>query len=498
MLFFPFLLLLFSYQSISQISPKEGSSLHYRLIGFSFPKIKDVSKYTIEISDGTYNTEAGFKINIIKTFSTDTNKLIGEVPYFDRNYTWRVIYTKTNSAIIKSDFHHFSTLISETTDPCAYRLRILTPATTYKNAYLFLDSHSALYDMNGQPVWFLPVKNKKRSIPRDLKATPFGTITYMMAGNIYEINYDGDILWQGPINSNLADRALPYHHEFTRLKNGNYMVLGNESIWAKKSAGSDSIVFIPENMITPDTADHSYRKVIFGTIIEYDKNGNEVWSWKSSDFYNSSDMAYNGSQSDIMNTHGNAFFFDEQNKTIYLSFKGTSNILKIKYPEGTVLNSYGAVSKKGMAKNNSTFFCEQHSCMISQKGYLYLYNNNVCNPEQLCKIVMLQEPGSAYDTLRSVWEYECTIERTPQNMHTRYSFTSGGNVIELPDQSIFAYMGANYGKVFIVGLDKKIRWSALPEKWLAMEQKWNVIANYRASIITDRSALETIIWSAQK
>lgn len=460
--------------------------------------MKDVSKYTIEIADGYYYTEAAFKINIIKTFLADTNKLIGEVPYFDRKYTWRVTYNKTNSETIKSELHHFSTLISETTDPCAYRLRILTPATTYKDALIFLDSHSALYDMNGQPVWFLPVKDKKRSIPRDLKITPYGTITYMMAGNIYEINYEGEVLWKGPENGNLNDKTMMYHHEFTRLKNGNYMVLGNESMWAKKTATNDSVMFIPEHMIHPDTSDHSIQRIIFGTIIEYDKNGNEIWSWKSSNFYASPDIVHRDPRANIMNTHENAFFFDEQNKAIYLSFKGTSSILKIKYPDGTVLNSYGLISKRGMTRNETTFFCEQHSCMISDKGYLYLFNNNTCNPTQLCKILMLQEPSTVYDTLKAVWEYECTIERTAQNAHTRYSFTSGGNVIELPDRSIFAYMGANYGKVFIVGQDKKIRWSALPEKWHPIEQRWDVISNYRASIITERTAVERLIWSAQK
>jgi hypothetical protein len=496
-LYFLFLLLFVFFEAKSQISPKESSLLHYRIIGFSFPEIKDVSKYTIEIADGTYYTENQFKINIVKTFSGNTNKLIGEVPYFDRSYTWRVVYQNSNS-IAATDLFHFKTMANDVVDQCAYRLRIITPAAKYQNAYVFLDSHSALYDMNGQPVWFLPVRDKKKGIPRDLKATSFGTITYMMGGNIYEVNYDGEIIWQGPENSNVNEKTQRYHHEFSRLWNGNYMVLGNESMWAKKSASDNSISFIPESKITADTSDPTYRKVLFGTITEYDKNGKEVWSWSSSGFYNSPDMQYNGAMEDIMNTHENAFYFDEPNKKLYVSFKGTSNILKISYPDGKVLSSYGLTSIKGHARNISTFFCDQHSCMISKKGYLYLYNNNVCNPSQHSKIVVLQEPTSPGDTMKPVWEYDCTIERTADNMDTQYKFTSGGNVIELPDQSIFAYMGATYSKVFIVGLDKKIVWSALPEKWMNTELKWRVIPNYRASIIPDRESLEKLIWNAKK
>ncbi len=40
----------------------------------------------------------------------------------------------------------------------------------------------------------------------------------------------------------------------------------------------------------------------------------------------------------------------------------------------------------------------------------------------------------------------------------------GGNVIELPDGSLFSCMGGSYSKVFIVNMNKEILWSALPEK----------------------------------
>ena len=47
--------------------------------------------------------------------------------------------------------------------------------------------------------------------------------------------------------------------------------------------------------------------------------------------------------------HENAFYFDERNKKIYLSFRVCSRILKIDYPSGKVDREYGEKYRKGMS-----------------------------------------------------------------------------------------------------------------------------------------------------
>ena len=49
----------------SQILPREGSALNYRLIGFSFPSKEGVTNYNLEIASGNYKTEDSFRKNII-------------------------------------------------------------------------------------------------------------------------------------------------------------------------------------------------------------------------------------------------------------------------------------------------------------------------------------------------------------------------------------------------------------------------------------------------
>src|ERR1019366_9933437 len=97
-------------------------------------------------------------------------------------YTWRVIYTVKNGKVTKSAFNHFSTSCIPEVDTNQLRLRVLKRAVKYKDAYVFIDGHKALYDMNGFPVWYLPMKEDVqigKSEVRDLKLSPQGTITYL-------------------------------------------------------------------------------------------------------------------------------------------------------------------------------------------------------------------------------------------------------------------------------------------------------------------------------
>ena len=212
----------------SRTLPKEGASLNYRLIGFLFPFKEKTNKYKLEIANGNYHSEDLFRKNIIKTISCEEDKIITEVPFFGKQYTWRVVYTAKNSKTIKSALHHFSTMKNPVLDT-ALRLRVLLPAKAYQDAFVFLDNYKAMYDMKGNLVWFFPDKADNGVWFRDLKLSSFGTITFIYKQQIYEVNYSGDTLWKGPNNGKTSgDSIANYHHEFTRLSSGHYMVLGEE------------------------------------------------------------------------------------------------------------------------------------------------------------------------------------------------------------------------------------------------------------------------------
>ena len=508
-----FFLFITFFRLNAQILPLENSKLNYRLIGFSFPEGKTGYNYKIEIATGNFNSEDSFKKNICLSFSSDKNKIIGEVPSFGMQYTWRTVFTNANLMITKSSLHHFSTAIIPDVDTNIKRLRITMYANAYKDAFVFLDATRALYDMNGNPVWFLPITDGMVTdyFPSfgDIKATGKGTITFLAnrkAGHIYEVDYNGTILWKGPNTGQVSgDTSEYYNHEFTRLSNGHYMVLGGEYVSLKLPATVDSSFlndFRNKGKIIWDAKTNTfYERMEFGTLIEYDQSGNIAWYWKSSGYFKGADV-YNHTNKmgvfDIDDVHENAFYFDEKDSVIYVSFKGVSRIIKVKYPEGNILKVYGRLYDPGAPGYDNNLFYHQHSCRLSQEGYLYLYNNNDRHTGSVPTLIMMKEPVSQNDTLTKVWEYQCTTEGIDTTLKEAPEFAGLGSVIELPDRSMLACLSDDeYTKVFIVNRDKKILWSALPERWDATNHKWHAILEYRASMIMSRKALEQLIWNAE-
>ncbi len=493
---------------MSQILPKENSILNYRIIGFSFAPVPGVSKYKIEVALGNFFSPDSFKRNIIYSSYCKNNKIIAEVPSFGKQYTWRIICKDNTSGDSKIEgLHHFSTSIISDVDTAVTRLRVLQQALKYEDAYVFLDGNRALYDMHGQPVWYLPdidghITEKSRL--RDMKCTSRGTITFLYEEiGAYEIDYNGHILWKAPNNGSVSGgNSESYHHEFTRLDNGHYMILGIEpEVWNQHlpSATDSSFMIFHDDKVKRDTTGGvKYVTMPFGTIIEYDEKGNVVWSWKSSDYFKRSDIYYHYSHGKPeIAAHENSLYFDERAGVIYVGFRNISRILKVKYPEGTVLSAYGEVYKPEGKEEGNGLFCRQHSVRHSEDGYLYLYNNNSCvHGESMPRVLKLEEPAGN-GPLKKIWEYECTVEGVIGEQQPSYQFPVGGNVLELPGHSLFVNMSGAYSKVFILSKDKKILWSAIPEKWDATDKKWKMVYQYRAGIITNRKDLEKLVWNIE-
>ena len=219
-----------------------------------------------------------------------------------------------------------------------------------------------------------------------------------------------------------------------------------------------------------------------------------VWSWKSSKHLIGSDFDYYKriDSSTGFDPHDNAFFFDEKNSCVYLGYRNLNRIIKIDYPGGKTLSTYGEIFKKGEKETGEGLFCGQHSIGRTQDGYLYYFNNNSCNnTDSLPTVVMLQESNSPGGPLKKIWEYACPVD----NGYSK-KFGSGGNAIELPDRSLFVNMGSEYSKLFIVNREKKMQWSALPERSIGSDNKWKPAHVYRASII-NRKEVEQLIWNAE-
>lgn len=485
------LLLLSALACNAQVTPAEGRQLHYRIIGFSFPPEVNAVSYQLEAARGICEDEMLFTSRKCLDLSSKSNRIIGEVPDFGMPYTWRVITLLKNGQSKKSAWHHFGTGLSASADTAKFRLTVQLPAEKYKDALVFMNKNSVLYDMKGNPVWYLPplpgipVENTSA---RDIKLTPQGTITLLSGASIYEISYDGEILWKGPDNGVVSgEQTEHYHHEFTRLPDGHYMVMGNEIVNGIESGDSTRMAEIPDIGAAP-VPGGVYSKQTFTTLIEYDEKGSVVWSWKASDFFRKARMHERiiKIRPELSDLHENSFYFSTKTNYIYLGVRNTNQIWKISYPAGVTERIYGNTGSQG-----GTMFSIQHGLKISKDGNIYLLNNNACSG-CLPKVVTLQEsPGE--QQLKKIWEYQLPRQYLATAEPGKAPL-SGGNVTELENNDMFVSMCDPYGNLFIVSAAKKLLWSAVFEMNVPATGRWQPVSQYRASIVENRKALESMIW----
>jgi len=489
-----FILLITALHTAAQVWPRENAKLNYRIVGFTFPAF-DKKGYILEIAADTYDGVDSFEKHIIIKKSLKGNRMIAEIPFWANNYTWRIV--GKSGINTQNTLRHFSTGKIPNTDTSFLRLRVVKKAEKHKNAFIFLDANRVLYDMKGNPVWYLPTVeglDEKGQIQKltDLHTTSQNTITFLSAaGDAYETDYNGKVLWQKKGDPKTEHGY--FHHAFSRLANGHYMIMGTEKVpWVLNKDSSISI-FNEDTKVIADPTDH----IDFGDLIEYDEKGKEVWQWKSSVYYKEFIHTYKDiSTLPYSDVHANAFFFDEKNRRIYVSFKNTSQLLKLTYPGGSVESVYG---KPAMNDNGpAPLFCMQHAITHSPEGYLYLFNNNECSNSQHPQVVKLEE--SSKNDLKLIWAYEYPPDSMYNKIHRQLKTkktTNGGNVVELTDHSMFVSFCKPYANIFIVSKEKKLLWNAVSEKWSKDLRQWLFEYQYRANIIKDRSELGKLIWKAE-
>lgn len=475
--------------ALAQPVPSDNAVLHYRLVGFNFEQAPTAKKYNLEIAAGYIYNEDSFAANVIQNHESTVPQYIATVPYWNTRYTWRVTYTgKAGKVIKRSSLFHFTTAGTSFADTGAYRLRVTQNHTNGNGLLFFSDGSRALYDMNGQLLWYVPFMPglPDTTVPlRDLKMTPQHTITFIANTQAYEIDYNGKLLWKAPDDGKVSgDTSEFYHHEFTRLRNGHYMIAGNE--YLKKYLPSSFAAKYADNDNIRRENDKYYVTVAYGTLLEYDTSEKLVWSWKSSAYFTDEDllipaMFENGH---VPGFHYNSFFFDEGKNAIYNSFRDINRIVKISYPGRQILSVYKS------ANGGRLQFLGQHNCRISKNGNLYLFNNNFANNGRRdagkpSSLLVLKEPVAKDGEMTVEWAFDCDIDE-----QAGATAKGGGSVYELANGDMLVCMGT-VNRVFIVH-GNEILWNAFTE--MKNEGRWVPQSNYRVSAIEGEESLRKLVF----
>lgn len=473
--------------------PWPQGEVPYRLAGFQFPENPRARAYRLEISLGHWSDRDSFQKYRIKDTILKSNRSRVLLPAFDQAYTW--VYTplgRKHRKLGTSPYLHLKTGYHRLIDSQYQRLEIITPSKLEREVYVFADQIGVLYDLQGNPVWYLPDWPAdsgwgNRSL-RDLKPSPVGTLTGINTSGAYEMDFQGQILWKAPDLDSMMGHKNRYHHQMDRLPNGHYLVLGEETAWIRLEDTTNTWRTQPTPPETEKREDGLYQRFLCGTLIEYDSEGRQVWSWSSQDYFRQQLHPYNaqvGGRVPQAHAHLNGFFWDSLSSTFLLSFRDLSQIFQIAYPSGELIKTFGnhrqvvrTRSQRLRVKaapplENLPFHAQHHPSLLN--AHTLMIFNNQGDGSAPSDIRIFRLPEDANSSLHPDWTFSCDLDSLAPPMARR-----GGSIYALPDLSLLVCMG-NAGRIFIVDGERNLLWNALPYSRIDPEAPWRISPLYRAS-----------------
>ena len=442
---------------------------------FEYPLVKGADNYLLQIAE---DGPSPFSKVVVEQRDSATATFISNLQ-FGKRYRWRYTGIKDTKQLGWNGLYYFEI----TEDSFIHRQIIaLTVSLNDSNAnaggLIINDCTHTIVDRTGKVVWYLPKVNwffthtghtqtiggvttaiKNVDIKPgifDLRLNLFGTITELEDSVAFERGLDGTILWKAPNDNKVSGiGGEAYNHDFKRLPNGHYMLLGNQLLRKVPTETFDT-VYRKRRFEDREFIDgQEYSKVECGTVIEYDKQKNVVWSWNSHDYLQEDPLKPKLRNHKIefpLKPHINAFSIDKDYRFVYVSFRDLSRIVKIEKSTGKVIDSWGFRQPNGGA-NHEVCMHLQHDANILSDGSIAVFNSNDYPKFDTLPTVLLisQKPA---DSGKVIWQYTCQLDTLE-----RFISRNGGNVDELKNGNLLVCTGT-VDRIFEITRDKKIVWQA--------------------------------------
>jgi len=469
--FLIFFTIFLTYSTYGQVLNNNNLLLNFTQIVFDYKIYENFNKYKLVIAYNCADSSFNKENIIIDTIHESSAIFIKEGIEFNQKYKWKYcILNNKNKVTYTSPVYYFQTGNSSLIDSNFFRLvfrKNEIPDT--ENFIVVSDAMKIAFNKNGKPIWFL--NNNALNNVRDLVLTPKGTFTFLNLNQAFETDKQGNVIWFPPNDGAVSqDTTEKYHHDFTLLKNGNYIICGQ-----KQWVDPDLQPTIGSSLF----ANKSTSKVSSSTIIEYNKNKQVVWSF---DLIPELKRNFNidaGKEPLMLRVgHLNGIEVDEKNDYVYASFKTFNNIFKIKKSNNSIEYIFGnkQINLKDSLKSNTKFFAAQHAPILLKNGNLMVFNNN--EQQQVSSIVELTVPNSFNEESQKVWEYKFD-EDGFKNSHSEHL----GSVQELANNQFFVCAGA-VNRLFLVNKNKQISWDVLTETNVDFNKSiipnWQPTSSYRA------------------
>ena len=375
--------------------PPNNSELNYRQLEFSWPQIPNSDSYQLTIND--INSDLSLLID------SDDNILIydGYDLEWGESYSWQVCGYYNDGLLECHDEKYFNInellqTILPNIDIEYYNENLIADGITVFGGWYEQSDLSLAMDNVGNILWY----NDSNVIIDILNN---GNYTSLSNAIGYEINLDGNIIFQTPSYDNENNSINNIHHDLTKTNNKTYFGLTN-------------IVEVNDCPIEcPPEADLIFPNGVIwegDKILEFDSNGNVTWDWSLFEYINMN--SYNSFYAENMGphngyildwTHSNEVFYDENDNAVYLSIRNLNTITKIDYETKEIIWHLGDLDTLGNNSyfNNHPSFNSQHTPILLDNGNLILFDNGLLNTPQVSKC---QEYSIINDnSFDLVWEY---------------------------------------------------------------------------------------------
>jgi hypothetical protein len=455
-LLFAACIFLLQFEADAQYFPADGDTLYCSTVQFGFPWIKGYDRYRIEL-ESTKGTHTLLQQDV------DCNKALLERLAFGTTYRWRYAgLDASEKPGIWSDYQIFHMASSPYLDTNFYTYQgKRKQRASAAPGYFLMDAGRVAVNRVGIPSYVLPPFDflHPQTVVRDLKMTEQGTLTALFDSTAVEFTLNGDILWMAPDDGRISgDKREHYHHEFTKLPSGNYLVLGLNYAPRKN----------PEGELV---------RVEFGTIIEYAPDGSVVWSWNSKDYFSDADLFCRKNRAggyDVM-THMNACTM--VGDTVYASYRDISRVIHIDKRSKKVVASYGGYGHFSERHSATGFFRRQHSATLLSDGNLAVVNNDsIMDPQVVSSVVVFSQMQKGQAS-RKLFEFRFDFDSLTNGKSART-----GNVYEMQNGNLLVNMGS-LNRVFEVSRSGELVWDMFMHRYDTNMRTWVAAPQYRVCYV---------------
>ena len=464
-----------NFLNANLLKPFNNQIISYSHIHFEWEQNPDAIQYQLQLSDSQ-----SFNQNLILDVRTDNLVYIFKDDIdWNETYYWRIRDIYENDSYgpwtIPSSFviseKKFG-VVSENLEIDIFDVnQASNELTMLGDLSGGLSLISYVFDESGKEIW-----NGEIMLSHINEFGQFFGSTYEDFPNNtgIQMNYDGNILWNGP-NNEYIDL-----HEIKTIPNGNYMAF----VWEYQNGPIPNGAWTNVYRALGYEADGVTNEFPwFGqAIVEWNENSEEVWRWSPFEHFTMNDYdayggtwwdAINGTQYDWM--HSNAFHFDDEESAIYFSSRHLSRITKIDYPSGEIIWMIGLPNE--FDGSTSDVICSdlgftwQHNIQMLENGNFLMFDNG-----NLSQLFGTNRPISRAIEFRVIDNSECEMVWEyvlPENMFGPWM----GSVQKLDNNNYFINTVGSGGNVIEVNQNKEIVWEG---KYQLTENQSDPAGNYRS------------------